>query len=115
MQMILQEFLDFCKEQQIPVVVAAGNFPATSDVKENWPHALSKPGDSMIIVGGVNEDGLVIPQMIDDSTGLVHVYAPGNNIKAPTDAVKWETGPGTSQAAAITVRTAYCFSFGVSH
>ena len=115
MRMILQEFLDFCKEQQIPVVVAAGNFPATSDVKENWPHALSKPDDSMVIVGGVNEERLVISQMIADSTGLVHVYAPGNDIRAPTDAVNWEIGPGTSQSAAITVRTACCYSSEISY
>jgi hypothetical protein len=107
MKRILQHFIDFCTKNQIPVVVAAGNYPSTADVKENLPHVLSKPDDSMIIVGGVDEKGLVISEMIADSTGLVHVYAPGKNIKAPTDATNWETSSGTSQSAAITV----CFAF----
>jgi hypothetical protein len=100
----LQTFLDFCRDEKVPVIVAAGNKPFTTDVKGNLPQALSKSEDSMVMVGGVDEAGLVIPEMIADRDGLVHVYAPSENIEAPKDATQWETSSGTSQAAAIVVR-----------
>ena len=76
----------------------------TADVKHNLPHVLSKPEDSMIIVGAVDETGDVFSDMSKDSEGLVHVYSPGTNIRAPTDATHSVTSSGTSHAAAVVVR-----------
>lgn len=103
LEQLCEEFLQFCRNEKIPVVVAAGNRPTTSDVNRNLPHKLSTPEDTMIIVGGVDEAGRVIPEMIDDSEGLVHVYSPGKNIETPVNGVSDELGLGTSQAAAIVV------------
>ena len=98
MERLLQRFLDFCKDNQIPVIAAAGNKPVTEDVKDNLPHSLSKPDDSMIIVGAVDQAGQIIPEMVSDRDHLVQVYSPGANIETPTG-----TSSGTSQAAAIVV------------
>ncbi|KNG50433.1 serine protease [Stemphylium lycopersici] len=98
---LLQEFLDYCQQNHIPVVVAAGNTPHTMDVNENAPQRFSKPEDSMVIVGGVDHNGQVIKQQLSDQDGLVHVYSPGADIEAPIDATNFATESGTSQAAAI--------------
>ena len=101
-----QEFMDFCQEEQIPYVVAAGNTPEVGDVNQNIPHLLSKPQDSMIVVGGVNEESRRFSLMPADSTGLVHVWSPAEHIQHPRSATEVEKASGTSQAAAIVVSAA---------
>jgi hypothetical protein len=106
LESILQEFLDYCSKYHISVVVAAGNvLGLTKDVNENTPQRLSKDTDSMIIVGGVGVTGQRFQGMLPDSSNLVHVYAPGEHIGVPMGGTQDEDTEGTSQSAAIVVRT----------
>ncbi|USP82274.1 subtilisin-like protein [Curvularia clavata] len=108
-----QKLIDFCQEEQIPYVVAAGNVPDVEDVNQNIPHILSRPQDSMIVVGGVNEEGRRFSLMPTDSDGLVHIWSPAENIQHPKSATEVETKSGTSQAAAI-VSGLIAYYYGLS-
>jgi hypothetical protein len=106
-----QAFLDYCQQNKVPVVIAAGNTPRTLDANENLPHILSKPEDSMIIVGGVDQTGRPFDQMVSDKDNLVHVWSPGADIETPISATQSATGSGTSRATAIVVRVAFLLLF----
>lgn len=98
-----QMLLDFCQENQIPFVVAAGNTPAVGDVNQNIPHILSRPQDSMIVVGGVNQEARQFSEMPADSNGLVHVWSRAERIEHPIFPTEVGAYSGTSQATAIVV------------
>lgn len=102
----------FCMENSIPLVVAAGNKPVVRDVSDSLPQAFSTPKDTMIIVGAVNELGVVWPEMVNDPKGQISVFAPGTNVVVPAlnnvEPADIGIRSGTSHATAVVV----CLHFG---
>ncbi|KAI4941965.1 hypothetical protein J4E91_010515 [Alternaria rosae] len=95
----------FCMENNIPLVVAAGNKPDVRLVLDSLPQAFSTPKDTMIIVGAVNELGAVWPQTVNDPKGQISVFAPGTNIVVPAlnniEPADMGIRSGTSHATAV--------------
>ncbi|KAI8942389.1 hypothetical protein NX059_000463 [Plenodomus lindquistii] len=94
-------FLEFCKDNNIPVVVAAGNKETADLLNDATPQKLQRATGTMIIVGAVGPTGQIWEGTRDDPDGHIDVYAPGEDISVPTVGGKVESGSGTSQAAAI--------------
>ncbi|KAF1828009.1 subtilisin-like protein [Decorospora gaudefroyi] len=111
MTTLLQEFLDWCTARKIPVVVAAGNLDfRVANTDGNLPQSLSQATDSMIIVGAVDAQGLVINEQLPDPSGLVDLYSPGRDITTPIGNGDVLTASGTSQANAIVVCNLFLYS-----
>lgn len=103
-----KEFLDFCSSNNVLVVVAAGNKQGGPErVQDNLPQQLGQQGGSMVVVGAVDQGYKVWSGSADDPTGLITLYAPGENIAVQKNggvlANEYERA-GTSHAAAIVVR-----------
>jgi hypothetical protein len=99
-------FLSFCKDKNVPVVVAAGNQPQVRFVHDSYPQMLSNAADNMILVGGVTPTGVVWGNTVLDPNNEISVYAPAEDVIVPkSGSATPDVGErsGTSHAAAITV------------
>lgn len=97
------EFLDYCQNFNILVVLAAGNEEQKS-LHDAVPQKFGTKNKMIITVGGVEPDGKLYASTTLEDRGLsgsMTVYAPARDVKVPAPGVVWDTG--TSQAAAITV------------
>ncbi|KAF1918124.1 peptidase S8/S53 domain-containing protein [Ampelomyces quisqualis] len=100
---VIGKFITWCENIKLPIVVAAGNDPALR-LHQQLPHRLGTPSNTILTVGGVNEDGTLwsSTSMAEaGKPGSMSVYAPAKNIVVPATGESIDTG--TSQAAAIVV------------
>lgn len=108
----LLDFLAFCKDKQVPVVVAAGNQPAARFVHDSYPQTLSAANDVMVLVGGVTPTGVVWDKTVLDPNNQISVFAPAEDVVVPkTGGATPDVGErsGTSHAAAIVVSQRLCY------
>lgn len=101
----LLDFLSFCDEHSIPVIVAAGNDNVVPNIADHMPQNLAGRPESvaMTVVGAVDRTGRWSDEMVKDPAGHIDVFGPGVDIEAPLNGNVLATNSGTSQATAITV------------
>lgn len=110
MRAIFQRFLDWCKQQDIPVVIAAGNVPMVHSLHEGLPQAFGTDDNNIITVGAVRADGTLWPNTayhVAGKSGSMTLFAPGEQIHVLGPGGALITNPndstGTGQAAAMVV------------
>jgi hypothetical protein len=107
-------FIQWCDQNSVPIVVAAGNVPQAFNLHEGTPQHLGTATNSIITVGAVKKDGTLwentaVPE--SGKEGSMTTFAPGEDIGVPTvggqvpDNVNMRSG--TSHAAAITVSSQF--------
>ncbi|KAH7411597.1 peptidase S8/S53 domain-containing protein [Phaeosphaeria sp. MPI-PUGE-AT-0046c] len=98
---LFPEFLDWCENFKIPIVVAAGNDPE-KNLHDKIPQKFGTKDNLIITVGGVRDDGTLWPGTTlhePGQAGSMSVWSPAMDVVVPGPG----NGPntGTSQAAAI--------------
>ncbi|KAF2445923.1 hypothetical protein P171DRAFT_276181 [Karstenula rhodostoma CBS 690.94] len=103
-----ETFIALCKDDNIPVVIAAGNKPFGSNLHTGTPQHWGRDDNNIITVGAVKKDGTLWPGTavpVPNEEGSMTVYAPGEKIEVPSvggDMLPENELSGTSQAAAMT-------------
>ncbi|KAL5392849.1 hypothetical protein DPSP01_000545 [Paraphaeosphaeria sporulosa] len=105
---MFETFFALCKDENIPVVVSAGNKPFGSNLHTGTPQHWGRIDNNIITVGAVKKDGTLWPDTavpVPNEEGSMTVYAPGEKIEVPSvggNMLPENELSGTSQAAAMT-------------
>lgn len=107
--------IPFAQQNDITVVIAAGNDGVSSFLDQTTPQNLGTSDNALITVGALEKDGSLYTDTTPDrgNGGSISIYAPGRDVTAASKDSDDGTTPttGTSVAApAIAGMAAYFFS-----